>query len=295
MFSKLLPARFRKDVVVVPLVRLTGAIGMSSPLRPGLTLASIGTTLEQAFRVKGAPAVALAVNSPGGSPVQSALIHARIRELAAKHDKRVLVFAEDVAASGGYWLACAGDEIYANRSSILGSIGVVFAGFGFVEAIGKLGIERRVHTAGESKVILDAFQPEKPGDVKRLKSIQTEIHDAFIELVKKHRGDKLKGEDKDLFSGAFWSGKTALELGLIDGLGDMYGVLREKYGDEVRVRPFGPARGWLRRRLGAGVFSGLLVTRLLDASGASGLEHPSLADDVISAVENRALWQRFGL
>lgn len=199
--SRLIPLRFRKSVPVVNHVVLNGAIGMGTPLRPALTFKSTSEVLERAFSKKGIAAVALSINSPGGSPVQSALIHTRIRELADEHKVPVLVFCEDVAASGGYWLACAGDEIYADESSIVGSIGVISAGFGFVDAISKLGVERRVYTSGESKSMLDPFKPEKAEDVSHLQNLQADVHGAFKELVKSRRGNRLKGEDGELFFG----------------------------------------------------------------------------------------------
>ncbi|MGQ0484407.1 MAG: S49 family peptidase, partial [Hyphomicrobiales bacterium] len=250
--SRLIPLRFRKSVPLVHLVRLHGAIGVGTPLRPPLTAKDLDDLLERAFARKGLAAVALSINSPGGSAVQSALIHRRIRALADEHKVPVLVFCEDVAASGGYWLACAGDEIFADESSIIGSIGVIAAGFGFVGALAKLGIERRVHTAGESKSILDPFQPEKKEDVTRLTSLQTDVHEAFKSLVRARRQNKLKGDDKELFSGAFWSGRRALALGLIDGIGHAHEVLRLKFGDKVVIRRLAPSPGWGLRRLGFG-------------------------------------------
>ena len=222
LLGRLIPLRFRKSIPVVNLVRLHGAIGVGTSLKPPITFKDINEVLERAFSRKGIAAVALSVNSPGGSAVQSAMIHSRIRALATEHKLPVYVFCEDVAASGGYWLACAGDEIYADDSSVIGSIGVISAGFGFVEAIDKLGIERRVHTAGENKSILDPFKPEKQEDVERLLSLQADVHSAFKSLVKNRRGAKLKGEDSELFSGAFWSGRQALSRGLIDGIGHLH-------------------------------------------------------------------------
>jgi len=274
--SRLIPLRFRKSVPVVNLVRLHGAIGVGTPLRPPLTFKDVNATLERAFRSKFIAAVALSVNSPGGSAVQSALIHARIRQLAAEHKRQVLVFCEDVAASGGYWLACAGDEIYADDSSVVGSIGVISAGFGFVDAIEKLGIERRVHTAGESKSMLDPFKPEKPEDVERLLALQADVHDSFKALVKARRAEKLKGSESELFSGAFWSGRQALERGLVDGLGHMHDVLKQKFGDKLLIRTIAPSQGWGLRRLIPGAEQDLAVSAL-------------------EAMEMRALWSRFGL
>lgn len=275
VLAKFIPLRFRKSVPVVHLVRLHGAIGIGSPLKPPITFKDTEPVLEKAFR-KGIAAVAISLNSPGGSAVQSSLIHARIRELADEFKLPVYVFCEDVAASGGYWLACAGDEIYADESSIVGSIGVISAGFGFVAAIDKLGIERRVHTAGESKSILDPFKPEKPEDVARLMAMQESVHDAFKALVRSRRAGKLKGEDQDLFSGAFWSGAKARDLGLIDGLGHPHAVLKARFGDKLVIRPVSPARGWGLQRLGLG-------------SAAD------VSDSFIASLETRAMWARFGL
>ncbi len=274
--SRLIPLRFRKSVPLVHLVRLHGAIGMGTPLKPPLTAKDLDDLLERAFARKGLAAVALSINSPGGSAVQSAMIHRRIRALADEYKVPVLVFCEDVAASGGYWLACAGDEIFADESSIIGSIGVIAAGFGFVEALAKLGVERRVHTAGDSKAILDPFQPEKKEDVERLAAIQTDVHEAFKSLVRARRKAKLRGEEKDLFSGAFWSGKRALDLGLIDGLGHAHDVLRLKFGDRVVIRTLAPSPGWGLKRLGFGAAAGI-------------------PEHALDALETRALWSRFGL
>jgi len=248
-FEKLIPLRFRKSVPVVHHIVLNGAIGIGTPLKPALTLKSLDGLLARAFRRKGLAAVAISINSPGGSPVQSAMIYARIRELAEEKNVPVIVFCEDVAASGGYWLACAGDEIYADESSVVGSIGVISAGFGFVEAIRKLGVERRVHTAGESKSMLDPFRPEKPEDVAHLLSLQADVHEAFKALVKSRRGRKLK-EDPETFSGAFWSGRQALARGLVDGLGHMHQVIRQRFGDKVVVKNLSASRGWGLSRLG---------------------------------------------
>ena len=274
-FSRLIPLRFRKSVPVVNLVRLHGAIGVGTPLKPPLTFKDCNGVLEKAFR-KGIAAVALSVNSPGGSAVQSAMIHARIRALAAEHKVPVYVFCEDVAASGGYWLACAGDEIYADDSSVVGSIGVISAGFGFVEAIDKLGIERRVHTAGESKSILDPFKPEKPEDVERLLSLQSDVHAAFKALVRERRAGKLKGDDAELFSGAFWAGRQALQKGLIDGIGHLHAILRQKFGEKLVIRTISQPQGWGLRRLGLGTAA-------------------DVSDSFIASLETRAMWSRFGL
>src|SRR5277367_6628468 len=282
----LIPARFRRDKPTVPVVRLTGVIGFSTPLRPGLSLAGIARTLDKAFATKNAPAVALAINSPGGSPVQSHLIFRRIRALAAEHKRQVIAFVEDAGASGGYMIACAGDEIIADPHSIVGSIGVVGGSFGFDKLIAKVGIERRLYTSGEHKAMLDPFLPEDPSDVERLKKLQREIHDDFIALVKSRRGSKLNGPENDLFSGEYWTGRQARELGLVDGLGDFRGVLRERFGDKVATPVIAPDRGLLGRRLFGGGRSEL--------SGRN-FERLGLAEDLISALEARAIWARYGL
>ncbi len=243
----LLPQRLRGGTPVVPVVRLSGVIGLSTPLRPGVTLAGLARPLERAFGMRKARAVALLINSPGGSPVQSHLIYRRIRQLAAEKAVPVIAFAEDVAASGGYMIACAADEIICDSSSIVGSIGVVGGSFGFAKLMDKLGIERRLYTSGERKAMLDPFLPEKPEDVERLKTVQREIHEDFIALVKERRGARLVGPENDLFSGEFWTGNKAVELGIADGVGDLRSVLRERFGDKV-VTPLVPAaRGWLGR------------------------------------------------
>ena len=280
---RLVPARFRADIPVVPVVRLSGVIGMGTPLRPGLMLSTIARSLERAFATRNARAVALIVNSPGGSPAQSHLILRRIRQLAEEKKIPVLAFIEDVGASGGYMLACAADEIICDQYSIVGSIGVVGGSFGFPKLMDKLGIERRLYTSGERKVMLDPFQPEKPEDVKRIHAIQKEIHAHFIALVKERRGVKLRGSDKALFSGEFWTAQNAIELGLADSIGDMRSALRERYGDKVRT-PLIAAERSLFGRNKPGV-------SLSDALS----NHPGLAGDLISALEARAIWSHYGL
>lgn len=270
----------------VPVIRLTGPIGMATPLNPGISLANTAEVIDRAFENKHAKAVAVLINSPGGSPVQSMLIFKRIRALAEKTDKKVYVFAEDVAASGGYFIALAGDEIYADPSSIIGSIGVIAAGFGFSQAIAKIGVERRVYTAGEKKMTLDPFKPEDPEDVARLKSLQADIHETFKDVVRSRRGDKLTSED--LFTGEFWTGVRAKELGLIDGLSDVYSKMHELFGDEVELELVKPRKTFFGRKTAQGVAADLLP--LMDGSGAS-----KLTDQFISSLEARALWARFGL
>jgi len=265
---------------------------MVTPLRPGLAIASVAGAVEKAFNLSKLPSVAVVINSPGGSPVQSNLIFKRIRQLAEEKGKKVYVFCEDVAASGGYFLAISGDEIYADPSSIVGSIGVISASFGFVDAIGKLGIERRVYTAGLSKSTLDPFLPEKPEDVARLQAIQRDVHDVFIGLVKERRAGKLRAPDAELFSGAFWSGPKAAELGLIDGISDVRTKMREVHGPDVRLQVVEPAKTGLLGRLRR------MTPRVLCAT--AGLEVPAnaslaFADDLVSAMETRAMWSRYGL
>ena len=282
-----LPVRLRRDVPVVPVVRLSGTIGAVTPLRPGLTLAGIAKTLERAFATRNAKAVALVVNSPGGAPVQSRQIYLRIRQLAAEKKLPVLVFVEDVAASGGYMIACAGDEIFCDPSSILGSIGVVGGSFGFQELIRKIGVERRLYTAGEHKAMLDPFLPEDPDDVARLKSIQRDIHALFISLVKESRGGRLKGADDILFTGEYWAGEKSVSLGLADGIGDLRSTLRARYGEKVLMPLVSPARGLL---------SSLFGRRSAGADALASIDGiRALPDDLISALETRAIWAKFGL
>ncbi len=281
--EKLLPEKWRSDAPVVPVLRLTGTIGFSTPLKPGLTLATSARNIERAFGIKRAKAVALVINSPGGSPVQSHLIYRRIRQMSDEKKIPVLAFIEDVGASGGYMIACAADEIHCDTSSILGSIGVVGATFGFDKAIKKIGIERRIYTAGERKVMLDPFRPESAEDVRRLRAIQENIHEAFIALVKERRGGKLKGQESALFSGEYWDGKQAVELGLADGIDDLRNFLRRRYGEKVRM-PLIAERSWFGRKT-PGV-------------GMSHMEHMlsmDLAESAVSALEARAIWARYGL
>jgi serine protease SohB len=279
----LIPARFRADIPVVPVVRLSGIIGISTPLKPGLTVASVARPLDRAFSTGNARAVALAINSPGGSAAQSHLIHRRIRQLADETNIPVIAFIEDVGASGGYMIACAADQIVCDGSSIVGSIGVVGGSFGFHQLLDKIGVERRLYTSGERKAMLDPFLPENPEDVKRLKAIQSEIHQSFIALVKERRGGKLGGPEIDLFSGEYWTGNRALELGLVDSVGDIRSTLRERFGEDVRTPLIGD-RGLFGRRAAG-------VTGRLDGLFAG----PDLAEDMISALEARAIWARFGL
>ena len=283
--SPLIPQRFRRDRPIVPVVRLTGVIGFSTPLRPGLSLAGVARTLDRAFAIRRAAAVALSINSPGGSPVQSHLIFRRIRELADEHKRPVIAFIEDAGASGGYMIACAGDEVIADPYSIVGSIGVVGGSFGFDKLIAKIGVERRLYTSGEHKAMLDPFLPENPDDVERLKELQRHIHEDFIALVKSRRGAKLQGPENDLFSGEYWTGKKAMELGLVDAIGDLRGTLRERFGDKVVTPLITAERGFLGRRI-----LGVAGSDAMQAAAGLGL-----AEDLISALEARAIWARYGL
>lgn len=278
---ELVPQRFRRDRPVVPVVRLTGVIGFSTPLRPGLSMVGIARALDRVFAVPNAAAVALIINSPGGSAAQSHLIFRRIRDLAQEKNRRVVAFVEDVAASGGYMIACAADEIVADPNSIVGSIGVVGGSFGFDKLIAKIGIERRLYTSGEHKAMLDPFLPEDPSDVERLKTLQREIHEDFIALVKSRRADKLGGSDETLFSGEYWTGRRALGFGLVDAIGDLRSTLRERFGDKVYTPLVTADRGLLGRRV-FGV-------------GTGGFLQAGLAEDMISALEARAIWARYGL
>ncbi len=264
---------------VVSVLRFEGVI-MPRPRRGGVSLASHATAIERAFRAANLVAVAIVVNSPGGSAVQSALLFRRIRELADEKRIPVISFAEDVAASGGYWLALAGDEIFSEETSILGSIGVISASFGFSQLIGRLGVERRLHTAGERKSLLDPFLPENPSDVERLTALQQDIHRAFKEHVQRRRAGKIDAADETLFSGDVLTGRMALDRGLVDGIGELRTVMRARYGDKVKLRPFAAERRrWpLWRRLP-------LTAR----------EPVCVIADLAEWIEARLLWARFGL
>ncbi len=283
---RLMPKRFRKQGVTVPVVRLQGAImAGGSQFKQSLNLANVAPMLDKAFSKKDAPVVAISINSPGGSPVQSRLIFQRIRALSEEKNKKVLIFVEDVAASGGYMIALAGDEIFADPTSIVGSIGVVSGGFGFPELLKKVGVERRVYTAGENKAILDPFQPEKEGDIEYLKSLQLEIHKVFIDMVKMRRGERL-ADDTAIFSGLFWSGQRGLDLGLIDGLGDMREVIKRRYGKDAKLELIGSARSLFGKRVPGVVFGAGAGASEIAAGAASGLA---------ASLEEKALWSRYGL
>jgi signal peptide peptidase SppA len=264
---------------VVSILRFEGVI-MPRPRRGGVSLASHGVAIEKAFRASGLVAVAIVVNSPGGSPVQSALLYRRIRQLAEEKRVPVFAFAEDVAASGGYWLALAGDEIFGEETSLLGSIGVISAGFGFYQLIGRLGIERRLHTAGERKALLDPFVPEEPSDIARLTALQQDIHQSFKEHVRRRRAGKIDEADETLFTGDVVTGRMAVRNGLIDGIGEVRMVMRARYGDKVKLRPIATQR----RRW-----------PFLSRLPLAGREPTSSIDEIVDWIETRLLWARFGL
>ena len=270
-------------------VRLTGSIGMGGPMSKSLSMEGVEETLEQAFALPGIECVAISINSPGGSPVQSTLIFNRIRQLAKKHEVKVIVFCEDVAASGGYLLAVAGDEIFADRSSIVGSIGVISAGFGFTDTLKKLGVERRVYTAGSNKSVLDPFLPAKKEDIAHLKALQMDVHEAFKDIVRSRREKHLKGDEKELFSGLFWAGDKAYERGLVDGLGSLNEVLQARYGDDVIIKTISPSPGFSLRRL---IMPGSRATSIESAARAAG---EGAVSSATMLAEERALWSRYGL
>ncbi|MBB6261817.1 signal peptide peptidase SppA [Paenochrobactrum gallinarii] len=283
--ARLMPRRFRSTSVEIPVVRLHGAImSGGNSLRPSLSLEGVAAELQKAFSDKQAPAVAITINSPGGSPVQSRFIYQRIRALAEEKKKKVFVFVEDVAASGGYMIALAGDEIIADPSSIVGSIGVVSSSFGFTELIKKIGVERRVYTAGQNKVSLDPFLPEKEADIERLKALQLEVHKTFIDMVLERRGTKLS-DDPDLFSGLFWTGIKGKELGLVDSLGDIRSHLMKHYGSKTKLNLIQPQRGFLGKKLPSIGFSTDAMAQVAMQTG----------DAMLSKLEEKALWSRYGL
>ncbi|GAA4611366.1 S49 family peptidase [Saccharopolyspora hordei] len=268
---------------VVAVVKLHGVITATpSPVsRPTISTQTVESALTRAFGHDRLSGVVLSVNSPGGAPTQSALVADRIRELAAEKDVPVLAYCEDVAASGGYWLACAADEVYAHPTSIVGSVGVVSASFGLTGLIEKLGVERRVYTAGDHKVRLDPFSPEKEEDVAWLRGLQGELHEQFQDWVRKRRGSKLNGSEDDLFSGEVWTGSKAAELGLVDGVGSLRQIVKEKFPD-AHLHTVEPRKPLLAK---------LGMSSAVRFGG-------SPADSILStveALEHRALWNRFGL
>ena len=265
---------FFKKKKIVSHIKLSGVIGNVGKFKEGIDFSGQEEIIKKAFSIKKSLVVAISINSPGGSPVQSHLLYKFIREQAKKHKKKVIVFTEDVAASGGYLIACAGDEIYANPSSIVGSIGVIYSSFGFKDLIKKIGIQRRVYTAGKNKSTLDPFLEEKEEDINRLKSIQLELHEEFINVVEESRAAKLKKDSGiELFSGEFWSGKKAKELGLIDGLGNADQILKEKFGEDVEIKKFEKSKGWLAKKLSASEYQ---------------------TEKLINILEERSIWQRYG-
>ena len=263
-----------KKKIIIPHLRLSGVIGNVGKFKQGIDFSGQEEIISKAFSVKKAPCVAITINSPGGSPVQSHLIYSHIRQNAKKNKKKVIVFAEDVAASGGYLIACAGDEIYANSSSIIGSIGVIYSSFGFTELIRKIGVERRVHTAGKNKSTLDPFLDEKKEDIERLKNIQLDLHKDFIDVVEKSRSSKLKKSEVELFSGEFWSGRKAKELGLIDEIGNANQVLKNKFGEDVIIKKFEKSKSWLTKKL---------------SSSNDNI------DQLANILEEKSAWQKYGL
>ena len=264
-----------KKKKVIPHIRLSGIIGSVGRFRQGINFAGQQEIIDKAFSIKKASAIAISINSPGGSPVQSHLIYIYIKKLAKKNNKKVLVFAEDVAASGGYLIACAGDEIYANSSSIVGSIGVISASFGFQDAIKKIGIERRVYTAGKNKSTLDPFKEEKEEDIQRLKKIQLELHSDFIDVVKASRGSKLIDTEKNnTFTGEFWSGSASLKLGLIDGIGNADQILKEKFGEDITIKKLEKPKSWLNKKLST--------------------SSENQIDGLLNILEEKSIWQRYG-
>ena len=270
MFKKLF-----SNSIDIPTLRLSGIIGQAGLMRTGLSLSSLDKLIVKLFSDKKAPVVALIINSPGGSPTQSALIAKRITDLGKLKKKKIIAFVEDVAASGGYWLACAADEIYLDQNSIIGSIGVISPGFGYVNFLKKIGVERRVYTSGKSKSFLDPFKPEKKEDITRLKKIQEEIHENFINYVKSRRGKKIsKKNHKEIFSGLFWVGKKGIDLGLADGLGHINDVIQNKFGKKAKIKLIEQKKSFLQRK-----FSSSLID----------------TDDLINKIEEKALWSRYGL
>ena len=263
-----------KKKIIIPHLRLSGVIGNVGKFKQGIDFSGQEEIISKAFSVKKAPCVAITINSPGGSPVQSHLIYSHIKQNAKKNKKKVIVFAEDVAASGGYLIACAGDEIYANSSSIIGSIGVIYSSFGFTELIRKIGVERRVHTAGKNKSTLDPFLDEKKEDIERLKNIQLDLHKDFIDVVEKSRSSKLKKSEVELFSGEFWSGRKAKELGLIDEIGNANQVLKNKFGEDVIIKKFEKSKSWLTKKL---------------SSSNDNI------DQLANILEEKSAWQKYGL
>ncbi len=268
----------KKDKPKVAYVSLSGVIGKDSKLSSGINFENCAPILKKAFEIKKVKAVAIAINSPGGSPVQSELIYNYIRELSKEKKVPVYTFAQDVAASGGYWLLLSGDKIYAHNSSIIGSIGVIFSGFGFVDTIKKLGVERRIYTEGKNKAILDPFMPEQEENIKILKDAQRDIFENFKDLVRKHRKNKLKDDEDNLFTGAFWSGKKAVELGLVDSICDLRSKMKETYGNKVEIVPITIKKGLIKS-----LFS------------EKSLDQTSFVESLVNKIEEKLSFNKFGL
>lgn len=276
ILKKLLRKFYNKNKVNIAVIRLSGVIGSVGMWRSGLTLDDLNNEIERAFKTPKLKALVLQINSPGGSPVQSELIYNRIRMLAEEKKIKTYVFAEDAIASGGYWLACAGDEIYCSSSSIVGSIGVISASFGFSDAIKKLGIKRRIYKQGDNKSVLDPFEKEKAEDVKIITQIQKDIHEAFKDIVRQRREGKIDlSNESNIFNGEFWTGKKALELGLIDGIGDMHKIMRDKFGKDINFIKMSKRKSFIQR-----IFGGL---------GAK------IIDDLASKIQENYYWSRIGM
>ncbi len=285
LLDPVLPKKMRSTNPLVATVRLSGVIGESSNYSPKLNLEGVKDALEKAFEMSGVDAVAISINSPGGSPVQSALIHDYIRDLSKQHDVAVYTFAEDMAASGGYWILLAGDEVYAHKTSLVGSIGVIMATFGFDKLIAKWNIDRRVYASGENKNKLDVFMPEKPADVKLIKEIGADLHETFKQHVRDRRVGKLNADEDILFNGDFWTGSRAKDLGLIDETGDVYSTMKNKFGPDVRFKEVSMGKGFLKKMFGSN-----MSTAINGNDIGVGLAH-GLAD----VAEQKTMWGRFGL
>lgn len=274
--KQFIPNKFKRKQIIIPVIRLHGAIAANkSLLSNNLSLEKCATAIEKAFSYKQSPCVAVLINSPGGSPVQAHLIFKRLRQLSREKEKPLLIFVEDAAASGGYMIACAGDEIYADECSIIGSIGVVSASFGFVEALDKIGIQRRIYKTGKNKVSLDPYLPENPGDIEYLIALQADVHQHFINIVQESRGNKLQSQE-DLFTGLYWTGSKAKELGLIDGIGDISTIIKQRYGQCAKLKPITASKNILGRDINLQIAS-------------------TLFDTLRSQLYESTLWTRLGL
>tara|TARA_Y100000590_G_scaffold278336_1_gene312408 strand:- start:4026 stop:4859 length:834 start_codon:yes stop_codon:yes gene_type:complete len=273
---------FLKKKKIVPVVHISGIIGNVGGLRSGITISSVEHLIEKAFKIKNSSAVAIIINSPGGSPVQSSLIYKRIKSLSIKNKTKVFFFVEDVAASGGYYIACSGDEIYVDENSIVGSIGVIYASFGFDKLIKKYGVERRIFTTGKNKSILDSFQKQKLSDIKKLKSVQMNIFKNFKDIVIKSRGKKINKENKEIFSGSFWAGNEAVKLGLVDGIGDLKSIMKNKFGEKIKYVTIKPKKSFLKS-----IFSKSFYSK--DLVGTK-----KIINDIITYMESKNIWGRYG-